>query len=169
VSENQLKIRNVKLDVIKPYERNPRKNQAVDKVAASIQEYGFRQPIVVDAEMVIIAGHTRYQAAQQLGLETVPIHVATDLTPDQVRAYRLADNRTAEDAEWDKDLLMLEIGELRNFDFDLSLTGFDEKELKNLLKELDNPVKPEPVSRPEPENCPKCGQPLPQVRISSDG
>lgn len=163
-----MKIRNVALDVIKPYERNPRKNQAVDKVAASIQEFGFRQPIVVDAEMVIIAGHTRYQAAQQLGLETVPIHVATDLDPDKVRAYRLADNRTAEDAEWDNDLLMMELGDLRDFDYDLTLTGFDDRELKNLLDELDNPGKPDADSHSESENCPKCGQPMPKVKKSKN-
>ena len=163
-----MKIRNVPLDAIQPYERNPRKNQAVDKVAASIQEFGFRQPIVVDTEMVIIAGHTRYQAAQQLGLEMVPIHVATDLDPDKVRAYRLADNRTAEDAEWDKDLLMLELGELRDFDYDLNLTGFNERELKSLLNELDNPVPIETQRNSQPENCSKCGQPMPQVRTSSD-
>jgi ParB-like chromosome segregation protein Spo0J len=160
-----VKIRNVPLDAIKPYERNPRKNQLVDQVAASIQEFGFRQPIVVDTEMVIIVGHTRYQAAQQLGLEMVPIHVATDLNPDQVRAYRLADNRTAE-ADWDHDLLMLEIGELRDFDFDLTLTGFDDRELKRLLDDLDNPGKGEGKTPVAATNCSTCGQPLPKVKKS---
>jgi ParB-like chromosome segregation protein Spo0J len=87
-------------DEIKPYEANPRLNdQAVDGVAASLKEFGFRQPIVVDEDGVIVVGHTRYKAALKLGLKTVPVHVATDLTPEQLRAYRLVDNKTAERAE----------------------------------------------------------------------
>ena len=78
-------------------------------MAASIREFGFRQPIVVDAEGVIICGHTRYKAAQKLGLEKVPVHVAKDLTPEQIKAYRIADNKTAELAEWDFDLLPIEL------------------------------------------------------------
>lgn len=93
-----------------PYARNPRRNEmAIAKVAASIKEYGFRQPIVVDEEMVIIAGHTRLQAAQQLGLKKIPVHIATGLTPVQVKAYRLADNRTHEDSQWDEELLAIEL------------------------------------------------------------
>ena|SRR5205807_500530 len=81
---------------IRPYERNPRVNdQAVDAVAASIREFGFRQPIVVDEDGVIVVGHTRYKAALKLGLENVPVHVATGLTPAQIKAYRIADNQTA--------------------------------------------------------------------------
>ncbi|MGQ9919538.1 MAG: ParB N-terminal domain-containing protein, partial [Bryobacteraceae bacterium] len=79
---------------IRPYEKNPRQNdQAVDAVARSIREYGVKQPIVVDADGVIIVGHTRWKAAQKLGLEKVPVHVATDLSPEQARAYRIADNK----------------------------------------------------------------------------
>ena len=105
-----MKIEMRKLSEVKPYEKNPRVNDnAVDAVARSIKEFGFRQPIVVDAESVIICGHTRWKAAQKLGLETVPVHVATDLTPEQVRAYRIADNRLAELAEWDKNLLPIEL------------------------------------------------------------
>ena len=87
---------------VRPYAGNPRKipKRAVDAVAASIEQYGFRQPIVVDSEGVIVVGHTRLQAAQALGLEAVPVHVA-DLTPEQARAYRLADHRTNEFAAWD--------------------------------------------------------------------
>ena len=86
-----------KIDDIRPYERNPRINdQAVDAVAASLAEFGFRQPIVVDADGVIIAGHTRWKAAKKLGLAKVPVHVATDLTPEQVRAFRIADNKLHE-------------------------------------------------------------------------
>ncbi|MCD4726865.1 MAG: ParB N-terminal domain-containing protein [Pirellulales bacterium] len=82
---------------IRPYENNPRQNDAaVDAVAVSIKEFGFRQPIVVDTEDVIVCGHTRYKAAQKLGLQEVPVHVATDLTPEQIKAYRIADNKTAD-------------------------------------------------------------------------
>ena len=122
------------IERLKPYEQNPRINDtAVDAVARSIQEFGFRQPIVVDEEGVIIAGHTRYKAAQKLGLETVPVHVAKGLTPAQVKAYRLADNRTGELAEWNFDLLPIELADLQGMDFDLDLIGFDQDELAQLL------------------------------------
>src|SRR5437868_10054581 len=95
---------------IRPYEKNPRLNdQAVDAVAASIREFGFRQPIVVDEQGVIIVGHARYKAALKLGLDMVPVHVAVGLTPAQTKAYRLADNQTASLAQWDYDLLPLEL------------------------------------------------------------
>jgi len=146
-----MKIENRKLADIKPYERNPRINdQAVDAVADSIREFGFRQPIVVDPEGVIVVGHTRYKAAQKLGLEKVPVHVARGLTPEQIKAYRIADNRTADLAEWDYDLLPLELGELRSADYDLALLGFDEVELAKLL---DSGVKDgltDPDEVPEP-------------------
>lgn len=94
------------LDAISPYERNPRLNDdAVEAVAASIREFGFRQPIVVDGRGVILCGHTRWKAAKKLGLEKVPVHVAKDLTTDQAQAYRLADNHLADLSEWDPALL----------------------------------------------------------------
>lgn len=118
----------------KPYPGNPRLNDdAVEAVAASIRTFGWRQPIVVDADGVIICGHTRLKAAQKLGLEKVPVHVAKDLSPDQVKAYRLADNKVAELAEWNMELLPIEIGELQSAEFDLSLLGFDQDELAKLL------------------------------------
>src|SRR5437763_1573528 len=105
---------------IRLYDNNPRSNdEAVDAVAASIREFGFRQPIVVDEAGVIIVGHTRYKAALKLGLETVPVHVATGLTPAQLKAYRLADNQTARLSDWDFDSLPLELAELQRMDFDL--------------------------------------------------
>jgi len=119
---------------IRPYEHNPRKNdQAVSAVATSIREFGFRQPIVVDANGVIIAGDTRYKASLSLGLKRVPVHVATDLTPEQVRAYRIADNKVGELADWDFDLLPIELAALQMADFDLAMLGFDEEELAKLL------------------------------------
>lgn len=119
---------------IKPYPGNPRINDgAVDAVAASIKEYGWRNPIVVDRDGVIVAGHTRRLAAEKLGLSEVPVHVAVDLTPEQVRAFRLADNRTAENAEWDYTLLPIELGALREAEFDLSTLGFSGEELSRYL------------------------------------
>lgn len=116
------------LDEIRPYENNPRVNDgAVGAVAESIREFGFQQPIVVDRGGVIIAGHTRYKAAQKLGMTEVPVVVADNLTDEQVRAYRLADNKTGELAEWDFSALEEElagIGEL-----DMSLFGFEPKEM----------------------------------------
>jgi len=117
-----------------PYAHNARiiPDSAVGKVAASIREFGFRQPIVVDREGVIIAGHTRILAAKQLGLKEVPVLVAADLTPAQVRAYRLADNRTAQETTWDLLLLNSELEDLAGLDIDLILTGFDPGELAGL-------------------------------------
>ena len=94
-----MKIEYWEIEKVRPYDKNPRRNdKAVDTVAKSIAEFGFRQPIVVDKDGVIVVGHTRYKAALLLKLKTVPVHVAADLTPQQVRAYRLADNRLAEKA-----------------------------------------------------------------------
>jgi len=125
-----------------PYARNARKlsSTAIDKIAASIQEFSFRQPIVVDKDGVIIAGHTRLQAARKLGLASVPVHVADNLTPAQVRAYRLLDNRSHEESFWDESLLGLELLELKDLELDLSLTGFDFEELERFM------ASPEPVS-----------------------
>jgi DNA modification methylase len=111
-----------------PYEGNPRviSEAAVEKVALSISEYGWRQPIVVDEADVIIAGHTRLRAAQKLGLETVPVHVATGLTQAQVKGLRLMDNRAAEESGWDDSLLVAELDELLALDFDLAYAGFEE-------------------------------------------
>jgi DNA modification methylase len=122
------------LDEIRPYEQNPRNNDsAVEAVARSIREYGFRQPIVVDGDGVVIAGHTRLQAAKHLGLEQVPVHVA-NLTPEQAKAYRLADNRTAMIAEWNDELLAIELGELKALDIDLAGLGFSDVEISKLLE-----------------------------------
>lgn len=118
-----MEIREVSIKDIHPYEKNPRINDnAVEAVANSIKEFGFKQPIVVDGNMEIIAGHTRWKAAKKLKLKTVPVLVADDLTEEQVRAYRIADNSTGELATWDYDLLMPEIADL---DFDMSMFGLD--------------------------------------------
>src|SRR6516162_2373918 len=110
------------LSTIRPYENNPRINDpGVDAVAASIREFGFRQPLVVDEQGVIIVGHTRYKAALKLGLEMVPVHVAMGLTPAQAKAYRLADNQTATLSQWDNERLPLELAELQGMGYDLNL------------------------------------------------
>ena len=129
-----MKIELRKLSDIKPYPGNPRQNDAaVDAVAESIRQFGFRQPIVVDTEGVIICGHTRFKAAQKLGLTEVPVHVATDLTPEQIRAYRIADNKTADLATWDYDLLPIELADLQGMGIDLELLGFSKDDLAKLL------------------------------------
>lgn len=113
------------IEGIKPYGRNPRINdRAVDAVAESIFSFGFKQPIVIDKNNVIIAGHTRYLASKKLGLEEVPVIVADDLSKDQVKAYRLADNRVGELAEWDESKLLQELKDIESFD--MSLFGFEE-------------------------------------------
>ncbi len=121
-------------DQVQPYPGNPRQNdEAVDAVAASLREFGFRQPVVVDADGVIIVGHTRWKAAKKLGLAKVPVHVATDLSEAQIKAYRIADNQTAAIAEWDYELLPVELAGLEQLDFDLGLLGFDPQELTRLM------------------------------------
>ncbi len=145
-----------KIDDIRPYERNPRLNDdAVDAVAVSLTEFGFRQPIVVDADGVIIVGHTRWKAARKLGLDKVPVHVATDLPPEKVRAYRIADNKTGELAEWDFDILPIEIAELQG-EIDFEAFGFDAKELTQLLDRANGVAQglTDPDSVPEPPDDP---------------
>jgi ParB-like chromosome segregation protein Spo0J len=122
-----MEIVNRKLNSIKPYEKNPRKNDdAVKYVAESIKEFGFKVPIVIDSDGVIVAGHTRYKAAQMLKLKEVPCVIADDLTEEQVKAYRLADNKVSEAAEWDFDLLTEELENI--FEIDMEAFGFMEAE-----------------------------------------
>jgi len=146
-----MKVENRKITDIKPYDKNPRDNDgAVEAVARSIREYGFRQPIVVDAEGVIIVGHTRWKAAQKLGFAEVPVHVATDLTPTQIKAYRIADNKVAELASWDMELLPIELSELRGMDVDLELLGFSSEELEKMLGTTGTEGLTDPDAVPEP-------------------
>jgi DNA modification methylase len=147
------------IDRVKPYPGNPRNNDdAVDGVASSLKTFGFRQPLVVDGDGTLVVGHTRWRAAAKLGLTKVPVHVAVDLTPDQIRAYRIADNATNELAEWDYALLPIELAALREADFDLGLLGFDPAELSRLtgagptegLTDADEVPEPpdDPVTKP---------------------
>ena len=150
-----MKIEQRALSAITPYEKNPRDNDAaVAAVAESIERFGFRQPIVVDEHGVIVCGHTRFKAAQKLGLKKAPVHVATDLTPEQIRAYRIADNKTNELASWDMELLPLEMAELQGAVIDWSLLGFDVDELAKMLggDVADGLTDPDAV--PEPSDDP---------------
>ena len=132
------------LGQIIPYARNPRNNaQAIATVAASIREFGWRQPIVVDEALVVLAGHTRLEAARKLGLKTAPVHVAKGLSEAQARAFRIMDNRSSENAEWDNDLLNLELADLLEAEFDLGLTGFTEDELNALMNSLEDGTGPQ--------------------------
>ena len=128
IMKSGLVITWVAIDAITPYENNPRKipKEAIEKVAASIREFGFRQPIVVDKDMVVVVGHTRLLAARSLGYDEVPVLVASDLPPEKVKAYRLADNKTNEFTSWDDDRLMEELTAFLSVDgFDMEDCGFD--------------------------------------------
>jgi DNA modification methylase len=145
-----MKVEMRKLASIKPYEGNPRHNDdAINAVAASIKEFGFRQPLVLDESDVIVVGHTRFKAALKLGLEEVPCHIAVGLSPAQAKAYRLADNQTATIATWDEDKLPLELIALQEMGFDLELTGFSAEELLRLMESPTDELT-DPNSIPEP-------------------
>lgn len=136
-----MKIKMIPISSITPYEKNPRiiPESAVKKVADSIKEFGWNQPIVVDNNSVIIVGHTRYQAAKSLNLESVPVHVASNLTEEQVTAYRIADNRTGEESTWDDIALREEFSKIA--DRALASTGFDEKEIQKIICDFNKTIK----------------------------
>ena len=137
----------VAISEIVPYWNNPRKNEkAVDAVANSIKEYGFKKPILIDSDGVIIAGHTRRLAAIKIGIDTVPCITIADLDDDKKKAFRLADNRVSEFSEWDKELLEKEIMSIANVDF--SDFGFEKEHIKNAIEES--------VGM-KTHICPKCG------------
>lgn len=150
-----MKIINKQVSELIPYENNPRQNEnAVDYVANSIKEFGFKVPIVIDPDNVVVCGHTRLKAAEKLGINKVPCIIADDLTPEQIKAFRLADNKTAEIATWDEDLLTVELNEL---DFDMSEFGF---ELQGDDFDYDVPDKKESEFKETDSKtvtCPNCG------------
>jgi len=146
-----MQIEMVDINLVKEYERNPRQNDgAVDAVAASIKEFGFKVPVVVDGNGVLIAGHTRVRAARKLGMKEVPVIRAADLTPEQVRAFRVADNKLHELSSWDPELLPLEIKDLQCMDVDLGLLGFSQEELTALLAPPGNEGLTDPDAVPAP-------------------
>lgn len=135
------------IESIIPYDKKPRFNdEAVKYVAESIQQFGFKVPIIIDQDNVIIAGHTRLKAAKELGYETVPCVLADDLTPEQVKAFRLADNKVAEYSEWDMDLLKSELMEIESID--MESLGFEEMEELDTAEAVDDGYDPEPPEEP---------------------
>jgi len=134
---NKLEITYKNIDEIIPYENNPRKNdEAVQYVANSIKEFGFKVPIIIDKDGVIVAGHTRYKAANELGLKEVPVILADDLTEDQIKAFRIADNKVGEKAGWDLDKLKLELEDI-DLNIDMTEFGFGDFELSMLTEDMD--------------------------------
>lgn len=132
-----MNIQDISIKDLKPYEKNPRHNdQAVDYVAESIKQFGFKVPIVVDKDNVIVAGHTRYKAAKKLGINVVPCIIADDLTEEQIKAFRLADNKVSEIADWDMDLLSEELDDI--FNLDMEAFGFDLGEEESEPKERED-------------------------------
>ncbi len=135
-----------KLSDITPYEKNPRKNDdAVEYVANSINKFGFKVPIIIDKDGVIVAGHTRYKAAKKLKMKEVPCITADDLSEEQIKAFRLADNKVAEKSEWDFTLLEEELKDI--FDIDMSAFGFDFD--TDVLDSIDDGYMPEPPAEPK--------------------
>ena len=128
-----MEIFEIEIEKVKPYEKNPRKKQAVEKVAKSLKEFGWQQPIVVDKHMIIVAGHTRYLAAKSLNMKKVPVSMADDLSDLQIKAYRMVDNKTNEMASWDNQLLYDELNNLVDNDYEIDEFGFDLEETQKLL------------------------------------
>ena len=131
-------VKTVPIDSVKGYEFNARiiPQEAIEKVAASIKEFGWQQPIVANADGIILAGHTRHLAAKHLGLTEVPVHFATGLTKDEEDAYRLMDNRSNQESMWDNDLITEELNSLKSEGYDLALTGFNASEISTHLEGL---------------------------------
>lgn len=131
-----MELKYINISEIKPYENNPRNNdEAAQKVAESIKEFGFKVPIIVDKDNVIIAGHTRYKAAKSLGIESIPVIKAEDLTPEQVKAFRIMDNKSSELASWDYEALLKEMESLKLENYDIEFTGFELEEVESLFDE----------------------------------
>lgn len=165
ILNSKLTVTEVDINSIIPYEHNPRNNEkAVAYVADSIRNFGFKVPIVIDKDNVIVTGHTRYKAALSLNMDTVPCIVATDLTPEQAKAFRIADNKVSEYSKWDETLLSQELKVISELNFDFETLGFQEWEAEQLL----NPVSIDDISEffvdKEPKEkkrqivkCPLCG------------
>lgn len=148
-----MKIVDIELVKLIDYENNPRKNEkAVDAVAESIKQFGFKVPIIVDKDYVIVAGHTRKKAAEKLGLKTAPCIIADDLTPEQIKAFRLVDNKTSEFAEWDFEKLEEEYSKITNVD----MSKF-EFELKELAEDYDDYFVDVEPKEEKGIQCPHCG------------
>lgn len=152
-----MNITELEISKLKPYEKNPRRNEdAVDYVAESIKQFGFKVPIVIDKDNVIIAGHTRFLASQKLGLEKVPCIKADDLNEEQVKAFRLADNKVSEFSAWDFDLLNEELDGI--VDIDMSVLGFEDIEPIDIDNFFEESTKETKEKEPEKIQCPHCGE-----------
>jgi len=157
-----MQIEIVDINKIVPYINNPRKNTNIDKVASSIKEFGFQQPIVVDKNYTIIVGHSRFEAAKKLDLKEVPVQIA-DLTENQSKAYRIADNKVAQDNYWDFEKLQIELDSILENNYELINTGFDSDELDNLLNKnskTDDNSKDSEINESDlkgSKQCPSCG------------
>jgi len=147
-----MQIKNVDINSIKPYKKNPRKisPKSIDMVAGSIKEFGFQQPIVVDKDYVIVVGHTRHEASKKLGLKEIPI-VVGDFTDQQSKAYRIADNRINEETGWDYKILQEELNLLLDLDMDLNLTGFSSEELDSMFSKEEIEIT-DPINAIDDEN-----------------
>lgn len=155
-----MQVENWKIDKVIPYENNPRKNdEAVEYVANSIKEFGFQQPLVVDSDGVLIVGHTRLRAAQELGLKEVPIVVADNLSPEQAKAYRLADNKTGEKSWWDWGKLNEELEGIDWFDLNMEQFGFStEVDIDQFFEDTPGGEGGDKESsEPKEVQCPHCG------------
>lgn len=151
-----MNARNIPVKDLREYENNPRRisERAVNAVAASIREFGFRIPVLIDSNNVIICGHTRLKAAEQLGLKEVPCIIADDLTPEQIKAFRLVDNKTAELSGWDFEKLEIELEVL---DFDFSEFGFDSPEDVDINSFFESSPEKEKDTEEKYITCPECG------------
>ena len=149
---------------LKPYEKNPRKNDdAVQYVANSIKEFGFKQPIVIDKDNNIVCGHTRWKACKKLKIDTVPCVVADDLTEEQIKAFRIADNKVSEMAGWDFPMLDAELAEIEMLDMeDFGFTNFSNDDIDDFFEKADNIEKEE---QPHVITCPHCGE---QIVLTKD-
>lgn len=154
-----LNVRNIPIEEIKAYENNPRRigDNAVNAVAESIKAFGFKVPVILDSENVIVTGHTRILAAKKLGLQEVPCVVADDLTPEQAKALRLADNKTGELSGWDFEKLDLELEELADFDIDMSEFGFEVKDEVDINSFFETSHEQTEDKKKKTVICPECG------------
>lgn len=154
-----MKVKNIPIEELNEYENNPRKIplEAVEAVSKSIEEFGFKVPVVVDKDNVIVSGHTRIRAAKALGLKEVPCIVADDLTSEQIKAFRLADNKTSELSGWDFEKLDIELEELSDFDINMSEFGFEVSGIEDKIYESQEIDMEEFSDEKFEHECPKCG------------